>query len=81
MNLAVFSDLPMWNFDGSSTGLAQGNDSDIYLKPIALYPDPFRRQPNKLVFCETLKANNEPTGTFYVASQICFFASDLRRHL
>uniref|UniRef100_A0A9J2P9F1 Glutamine synthetase n=1 Tax=Ascaris lumbricoides TaxID=6252 RepID=A0A9J2P9F1_ASCLU len=63
-------DLPMWNFDGSSTGLAQGNDSDIYLKPIALYPDPFRRQPNKLVFCETLKANNEPTGTFYVASQI-----------
>uniref|UniRef100_A0A915A0T1 glutamine synthetase n=1 Tax=Parascaris univalens TaxID=6257 RepID=A0A915A0T1_PARUN len=61
--LKSLQDLPMWNFDGSSTGLAQDSDSDVYLEPIALYPDPFRRQPNELVFCKTLSSNNEPTGS------------------
>lgn len=31
------------NFDGSSTNQAQGHDSDIYLRPVAVYKDPFRR--------------------------------------
>ena len=31
--------LPEWNFDGSSTNQAPGHDSDIYLKPVAYYPD------------------------------------------
>jgi len=46
------NDLPVWNFDGSSTGQATGKDSEIYLKPIAYYPDPFRRGKNVLVLCE-----------------------------
>jgi glutamine synthetase len=31
-----------WNFDGSSTEQASGDDSDTLLKPVAVYPDPDR---------------------------------------
>jgi len=35
-------DLPEWNFDGSSTGQAPGDNSDVYLRPVAVFPDPLR---------------------------------------
>lgn len=40
--------LPIWNFDGSSTGQAPGDNSDVYLRPCAVYPDPFRKGNNIL---------------------------------
>jgi glutamine synthetase len=30
-------DLPHWNYDGSSTGQAPGDDSEVYLIPRAIY--------------------------------------------
>jgi hypothetical protein len=33
--------VPMWNFDGSSTGQADCANSDVILKPVKLYQNPF----------------------------------------
>ncbi|KAH7706535.1 Protein GLN-3 b [Aphelenchoides avenae] len=56
-------DLPLWNFDGSSTGQASGADSDVFLKPVAIYADPFRMGEHKLVMCETLDNKLQPHPT------------------
>lgn len=46
------SDLPLWNYDGSSTGQAPGDDSEVYLAPVAMFKDPFRGGDNVLVLCD-----------------------------
>ena len=53
-------ELPEWNFDGSSTDQAPGDNSDVYLRPVAMYPDPFRGEPNILVMCETYMSDGKP---------------------
>ena len=58
-------DLPEWNFDGSSTGQAPGGDSDIYIRPVAMYPDPFRGGDNILVLTECWNANGAPNKFNY----------------
>lgn len=63
MNVYVLvADLPVWNYDGSSTYQSEGSNSDTYLQPVAMYKDPFRRGNNKLVLCDTYKYNKKPTG-------------------
>jgi glutamine synthetase len=52
--------LPWWNFDGSSTYQAEGSNSDVYMKPVAIFNDPFLQQDNKLVLCETYKYDKTP---------------------
>ncbi|PPD79390.1 hypothetical protein GOBAR_DD23688 [Gossypium barbadense] len=42
------SKLPKWNYDGSSTGQASGEDSEVILYPQAIFKDPFRRGNNIL---------------------------------
>lgn len=55
-------ELPVWNYDGSSTYQSQGENSDTFLYPVAIFNDPFRLAPNKLVMCETYKHDHTPTG-------------------
>lgn len=53
-------DCPEWNFDGSSTGQAFEDNTDIYLKPVALFNNPFLGGKNKLVLCETMLFDHSP---------------------
>merc|ERR1711981_654232 len=57
------SELPNWNFDGSSTDQAEGHNSDCYLIPCAMFRDPFRRDPNKLVMCEVRDFEMKPVAS------------------
>lgn len=56
-------DLPVWNFDGSSTGQSSGHDSDIYMKPVSIFRDPFIPGNNILVLCETIDKDGLPHPT------------------
>jgi len=49
------SQLPEWNFDGSSCYQATRENSEIILKPVAFYPDPFKSAGNIIVLCEAFK--------------------------
>lgn len=74
------ADLPTWNYDGSSTGQAPGDDSEVYLQPVAIFKDPFRRGDNILVLCDayvppkvgdsgkTVSATPIPTNTRFACN-------------
>jgi glutamine synthetase len=55
----TLEDLPIWNFDGSSTRQAEGRSSDCVLQPVALFPDP-ARAGGKLVMCEVQLPDGTP---------------------
>ncbi|XP_023515062.1 glutamine synthetase nodule isozyme-like isoform X2 [Cucurbita pepo subsp. pepo] len=55
--------LPKWNYDGSSTNQAPGDDSEVILYPQAIFKDPFRRGNNILVMCDAYTPSGEPIPT------------------
>jgi glutamine synthetase len=57
------NDIDEWNYDGSSTWQATTESSEVLLKPVALFNDPFRGEPNKIVLCETYQTDGKPTIT------------------
>ena len=52
--------IPNWNYDGSSTKQASGNNSEVLLIPCHVVPCPFRLTPNILVMCETETPDGKP---------------------
>ena len=52
---------PLWNYDGSSTGQASGIESEIGLKPVAVYKNPFAQEywenQSYLLLCDTFQPN------------------------
>ena len=62
-NKVSLEQLPDWNYDGSSTGQAPGDDSEVIIKPRAIYPDPFRGGENILVLCDTCTPGGTPLPT------------------
>lgn len=61
-------DLPIWNYDGSSTFQSLGSNSDTYLNPVAMFKDPFRKGNSVLVLCDTYKHDKTPTDTNHRAA-------------
>jgi glutamine synthetase len=55
-------DCPMWNFDGSSTEQAVGNNSDLLLKPVNIFKDPPRKN-GYIVIAEVLNPDGTPHPT------------------
>jgi glutamine synthetase len=56
--------LPDWTYDGSSTGEAKGEDSEIILKPRAIFKNPYTEKIvyiDVIVLCDTYTPNGEPT--------------------
>lgn len=55
-------DCPVWICDGSYYYFkTQGEESDSYLTPVAIYRDPFHPGNNKLILCGNYKRNLVPT--------------------
>jgi len=72
--------LPKWNFDGSSTDQAPGDDSEVILNPCRIFNDPFRVRPdgknNILVMCDTYTPAGEPLPTNTRAKAMEAFAEN-----
>jgi len=58
----ILDDIPSWNYDGSSTGQAKTDDSEIILKPQAMFKCPFRKT-GLLIMCDTYDTQNNPLPT------------------
>ena len=56
---ATVESLPEWNFDGSSTGQHRGNNTEIVIRPAAMYSHPFL-QDAKVVLCECYYPDGTP---------------------
>jgi glutamine synthetase len=56
------SPVPQWGFDGSSTGQANGKDSDCILDPVRVYPDPTYND-KFIVLCQVMNPDGLPHET------------------
>ena len=58
--ILTLEEVPMWNYDGSSTAQAEGHDSEVILHPVKVVKDPFVGGDNFIVLCETRKPDGTP---------------------
>ena len=69
-------DFPEWDYDGSSTNQATSLNSEIVLKPCAVFKDPFRSN-GSLVLCATYDQNGHPLATNYRDWAVDIFNANL----
>lgn len=67
--------IPIWDFNGNSTGQSNEKNSEIILKPQAMFKDPFRpdsKHNNLLILCDTYYPNmkKHESNTRYSANNI-----------
>ncbi len=75
------SHLPNWNYDGSSTGQAEGMDSEIIIIPRAVFHNPFLTSAHGIfVLCDCYDENMNaiPTNTRHNAMKIFEAVKDQR---
>merc|ERR1712072_1538991 len=72
--------LPIWNYDGSSTGQAPGDDSEVLLQPVRIYKDPFRGGNNIIVMCSTMTPQGVPLATNHRAAAEKVFEAVKNEH-
>lgn len=61
---------PDWNYDGSSTGQADCATSEMILKPVRHYKDPFGGKNDVLVLCDAVRAHDNSCGIGNYRSQL-----------
>ena len=71
------SDIPEWNFDGSSTGQAGSNNSEVILKARKMFKSPFQ-STSVLVLCDTYTPDGEPHITNMRYPAYCTFLKNLK---
>jgi glutamine synthetase len=66
------NNLPNWSYDGSSTGQATTECSEVILKPQTSFKDPFRLGDSLLVICDTydIQGNNLPSNHRFTSKAI-----------
>jgi glutamine synthetase len=69
--------LPIWNYDGSSTGQATTENSEVDLHPRAVFNCPFRGQNSLLVVCDTYNPEGEPLSNNHRARAKQLFDENL----
>ena len=70
-------ELPEWNYDGSSTEQATTHNSEVTVKPVAFYPDPFRKGNNILVLCEAFSLDKETQQLIPANTNFRHFAKEI----
>lgn len=53
--VTCLADIPEWNYDGSSCYQASTDNSEVIMKPVSYYRDPFRKGHHIIVMTETYK--------------------------
>lgn len=69
----TLSDIPIWNYDGSSTKQAEGSSSEVIIVPRAMYRNPFTMGNNIFVVCDTYTPDMTPHETNTRAMAVYIF--------
>jgi glutamine synthetase len=71
------SKIPSWNYDGSSTGQADGRKSEVTIKPVSIFLHPFSETGGFIVMCDTYDQDGNPLENNHRLSAKAIFDTNL----